>query len=91
MRVRDHIPLEQGLRHVSYFRSRKKIRQRPYSIRTRIKTVINSAVYQSQAVRDHIPLEQGLRQNIRYLCGRNDRVRDHIPLEQGLRLHEIFI
>ena len=36
--VRDHIPLEQGLRPDSYSRRLLKRRQRPYSIRTRIKT-----------------------------------------------------
>ena len=38
-RVRDHIPLEQGLRHSSRaYKFHRYICQRPYSIRTRIKT-----------------------------------------------------
>jgi len=37
-KVRDHIPLEQGLRPVLTKEVNKGIRQRPYSIRTRIKT-----------------------------------------------------
>ena len=38
-RVRDHIPLEQGLRpQAEHIRSRGS-GQRPYSIRTRIKTL----------------------------------------------------
>ena len=37
--VRDHIPLEQGLRHgTKNFTDAQRKRQRPYSIRTRIKT-----------------------------------------------------
>ena len=39
-RVRDHIPLEQGLRlYYSRVLGSRNYRQRPYSIRTRIKTV----------------------------------------------------
>ena len=62
-RVRDHIPLEQGLRPVSVLRTGFFERcQRPYSIRTRIKTADQTAeVASDTAVRDHIPLEQGLR------------------------------
>ena len=61
--------------------------QRPYSIRTRIKTLPCQAGRRLPAqVRDHIPLEQGLRpalwRGVRVPCS----VRDHIPLEQGLRL-----
>ena len=52
--VRDHIPLEQGLR-------RCQSRQRPYSIRTRIKTRGAALTWLRSGVRDHIPLEQGLR------------------------------
>ena len=38
-RVRDHIPLEQGLRLIPvYMEAVKGSGQRPYSIRTRIKT-----------------------------------------------------
>ena len=61
-------------------------RQRPYSIRTRIKTRSASSVLQGGGVRDHIPLEQGLRQNEHPQWRAVFHVRDHIPLEQGLRL-----
>ena len=63
LEVREHIPLEQGLR-----RSRLKSlvfrvhRQRAYSIRTRIKTASTYSVdFLFLLVREHIPLEQGLR------------------------------
>ena len=62
-RVREHIPLEQGLRQEQHLCAEcNQIRQRAYSIRTRIKTrnvviVVNSV----SIVREHIPLEQGLR------------------------------
>ena len=36
--VRDHIPLEQGLRHQILKDAGSEVSQRPYSIRTRIKT-----------------------------------------------------
>ena len=63
MKVRDHIPLEQGLRQrrIIAHRSVRKS-QRPYSIRTRIKTDLHPRQDKSSSrVRDHIPLEQGLR------------------------------
>ena len=62
LHVRDHIPLEQGLRPLerpSYPRPRPC--QRPYSIRTRIKTPVACIFNRVMLVRDHIPLEQGLR------------------------------
>ena len=37
-RVRDHIPLEQGLRLLITVLTSQRTGQRPYSIRTRIKT-----------------------------------------------------
>ena len=42
--VRDHIPLEQGLRHINMEVIMANIGQRPYSIRTRIKTQIDLIV-----------------------------------------------
>ena len=61
--------------------------QRPYSIRTRIKTARGAGQWHdSVRVRDHIPLEQGLRLTCCYLFFHGQVVRDHIPLEQGLRL-----
>ena len=61
-------------------------RQRPYSIRTRIKTACAPCHARTLVcVRDHIPLEQGLRLNEAKLEYRPGFVRDHIPLEQGLR------
>ena len=61
-------------------------RQRPYSIRTRIKTDGSSRNLCASAVRDHIPLEQGLRLLVHPIYIGHTFVRDHIPLEQGLRL-----
>ena len=62
-------------------------RQRPYSIRTRIKTPAGQPELRHlQDVRDHIPLEQGLRPCSHKSCINRIYVRDHIPLEQGLRL-----
>ena len=62
--VRDHIPLEQGLRRLLMSSSVwvSPVCQRPYSIRTRIKTCVFSlSMPKASNVRDHIPLEQGLR------------------------------
>ena len=84
--VRDHIPLEQGLRlTVRICRPRRDYGQRPYSIRTRIKTVFSTSAFNASRVRDHIPLEQGLRPIDPIETGIDIPVRDHIPLEQGLR------
>ena len=62
LRVRDHIPLEQGLRQDHKLPSYNLLMsQRPYSIRTRIKTSSVTSAESNTNVRDHIPLEQGLR------------------------------
>ena len=60
--VREHIPLEQGLRlHAKSYADTWKS-QRAYSIRTRIKTTgCLSIAKKKPIVREHIPLEQGLR------------------------------
>ena len=85
-KVRDHIPLEQGLRQGRHDRIHDdEYGQRPYSIRTRIKTLTSSSRRTSSRVRDHIPLEQGLRLFPLFRSAQNRPVRDHIPLEQGLR------
>ena len=85
--VRDHIPLEQGLRLlVSFMVIMQPAGQRPYSIRTRIKTVSFDIDIMLFNVRDHIPLEQGLRPESIVQARHRCTVRDHIPLEQGLRL-----
>ena len=68
IRVRDHIPLEQGLRPAAHDAVGSRLGQRPYSIRTRIKTSLLPSSPQGQPrVRDHIPLEQGLRQVCNFL------------------------
>ena len=62
--VREHIPLEQGLRPfaASSFWNWAFAGQRAYSIRTRIKTLYyGTKVHSPPCVREHIPLEQGLR------------------------------
>ena len=59
--------------------------QRPYSIRTRIKTLSTLSGLSTTFVRDHIPLEQGLRLALLHSAATAAEVRDHIPLEQGLR------
>ena len=66
--------------------------QRPYSIRTRIKTSASVGVqFHSLKVRDHIPLEQGLRLFDSPDAIASRSVRDHIPLEQGLRRPKIVL
>ena len=90
--VRDHIPLEQGLRPDVLISVESNISsQRPYSIRTRIKTV---------ALSSHLSLRfcqrpYSIRTRIKTVhCdgGQQRRldVRDHIPLEQGLRHIEVI-
>ena len=87
MVVRDHIPLEQGLRH--------KFKDHPNagdSVRDHIPLEQGLrhnrllAHQSDKGVRDHIPLEQGLRHLSWYSHHLwKIPVRDHIPLEQGLR------
>ena len=64
--------------------------QRPYSIRTRIKTCGCLSKIFDLSVRDHIPLEQGLRPILIQIDSNSMEVRDHIPLEQGLRLRSVL-
>ena len=62
MKVREHIPLEQGLRLPGAKYDFPKPCQRAYSIRTRIKTCRSNLDWNKHnTVREHIPLEQGLR------------------------------
>ena len=86
--VRDHIPLEQGLRLILlFFGWIPVIRQRPYSIRTRIKTMARD-VSSRNPISGQRPYS--IRTRIKTYCRFNPYtvfpfVRDHIPLEQGLR------
>ena len=87
-RVRDHIPLEQGLRPSGGgLDSPARARQRPYSIRTRIKTWFIRAGYceperqRPYSIRTRIKTNRADAE-----AGTALKVRDHIPLEQGLRL-----
>ena len=59
---RNQIPLEQGLRlrEIAIIK-RLFFKQKPNSIRTRIKTFIFSPYSTNQKSRNQIPLEQGLR------------------------------
>ena len=86
-RVRDHIPLEQGLRLVTGSTAATPwTSQRPYSIRTRIKTleVLSSRPH------GYRQRPYSIRTRIKTRSLKRKRpassVRDHIPLEQGLRL-----
>ena len=73
-KVRDHLPLQQGLRLTwgVIATTSLTIRTRPSSITTRIKT-LHALLYEHPLrVRDHLPLQQGLRHNSIYLidCSR---------------------
>ena len=87
-KLADHIPLKQGLRHVLCNDSAIRIGpRRPYSIKTRIKTIVLSrARARKEGLADHIPLKQGLRPIAVNASDRSARLADHIPLKQGLRL-----
>ena len=92
--VREHIPLEQGLRRSNDCQLLSFTwGQRAYSIRTRIKTKARlCGEYNLYTVREHIPLEQGLRLYWSKLCQfDNFTVREHIPLEQGLRPQRFYL
>ena len=84
--VRDHIPLEQGLRPVAVTSSEfVSPSQRPYSIRTRIKTQhYPDFIYQPDCQRPY-SIRTRIKTTHRQTRERARHVRDHIPLEQGLR------
>ncbi len=91
--VRDHHPLEQGLRQPP-----PHYKEQQYSVRDH-HPLEQGLRHQHEfgegglprVVRDHHPLEQGLRLKLYMESERfNIKVRDHHPLEQGLRL-ELFI
>ena len=87
MAVRDHIPLEQGLRRLMPCPELSSVPgQRPYSIRTRIKTA--REMLRRRMLRCQRPYS--IRTRIKTRGGDAEaslraHVRDHIPLEQGLR------
>ena len=87
--IREHIPLEQGLRQhpFMFIKNMNNIREHiPLEQGLRLHAVGKDPTFHRR-IREHIPLEQGLR-----LFSRKSRsgfpcIREHIPLEQGLR-HE---
>ena len=91
--VRDHLPLQQGLRLViDALDLVNDLCQRLSSITTRIKTTCNGAtiVMRYINVRDYLPLQQGLRRLILLLLLSSSYiVRDYLPLQQGLRLVKV--
>ena len=92
--VREHIPLEQGLRpgrNILIFLMVSC--QRAYSIRTRIKT--DHLVYEFY-VHDSCQRAYSIRTRIKTAQGRGGAlslrgVREHIPLEQGLRRIKVVV
>ena len=86
--VRDHLPLQQGLRpRTPALQMLLRQGQRPSSITTRIKTWPVSTDSPRRTVRDHLPLQQGLRLAAARAAASAVVVRDHLPLQQGLRLY----
>ena len=86
--LREHIPLQQGLRPMSPPRNTDfpLCAPRAYSITTRIETIIISAKRFNALLREHIPLQQGLRLALFGLSQTEKYIlREHIPLQQGLR------
>ena len=61
--LREHIPIEQGLRREEDFNTESVLPQRAYSNRTRIKTPSIGQRPTNSRLREHIPIEQGLRLN----------------------------
>ena len=85
--VRDHIPLEQGLRQSKTIVLAERTKVRDHIPLEQGLRLPGMHVHMAVLVRDHIPLEQGLRLfTTEVLSGLHHIVRDHIPLEQGLRL-----
>ena len=62
--LREHIPLQQGLRHLLFYpHTLFPLSQRAYSTTTRIKTKELASYVVKKLLREHIPLQQGLRHN----------------------------
>ena len=61
-------------------------RRRPYSRKSRIKTLNINADFNNAAVADHIPEKVGLRHVPFYTFALLRCVADHIPEKVGLRL-----
>ena len=89
-RVRDHLPLKQGLRLHCRWRSASchaRVRDHlPLKQGLRLSVVILCYLGAEQ-VRDHLPLKQGLRLDnvLADSIAETGDVRDHLPLKQGLR------
>ena len=86
LQVRDHIPLEQGLRR-GY--NRRRVGglwgQRPYSIRTRIKTCGSIRWRYFRWCQRPYSIRTRIKTDGYGIVSHLIHVRDHIPLEQGLR------
>ena len=86
MIVRDHIPLEQGLRPANKLEATSDRSQRPYSIRTRIKTQLQRCRPTERSWRQRpYSIRTRIKTFLRTGLWLRPTVRDHIPLEQGLR------
>ena len=85
--VREHIPLEQGLRryHTTDYRRKFLSVREHIPLEQGLRPEILFCYPALDSVREHIPLEQGLRPILAHTCALNGFVREHIPLEQGLR------
>ena len=85
--VRDHIPLEQGLRLPTPKIVIQRFGcQRPYSIRTRIKTKKCKVIHTDPRCQRPYSIRTRIKTYLLTTALRKRLVRDHIPLEQGLRL-----
>ena len=86
--VREHIPLEQGLRRLlNPFIGNSVPCQRAYSIRTRIKTSLCNCIYVGSMCQRAYSIRTRIKTYLQ--CTKKSPptyVREHIPLEQGLRL-----
>ena len=83
----DHIPRKQGLRLRLTLKQTLRLTHRPYSTKTRIKTIHDTDKRQHFCrLTDHIPRKQGLRRIRFSICRLTFLVlTDHIPRKQGLR------
>ena len=88
--LREHIPLEQGLR--LYKDGMSKLHwytQRAYSIRTRIKTPARSASALLSGSQRAYSIRTRIKTKLPLVALMTLPLREHIPLEQGLRLFSV--
>ena len=91
VRVRDYLPLQQGLRHNAAKLQKVLEKVRDYlPLQQGLRRHESLDNKDHSNVRDYLPLQQGLRLRESPDNRAHSNVRDYLPLQQGLRLDSEF-